>query len=343
MTAQAQNVLYVLSDGAYLSRDHDTVVVKVDGERRAQVPICQIEGVAVLARAGVSPELLGGLVDAGVFVSFFGYGGRLLARVDGIPGGNVLLRKAQVRASDNAAATLALARSFVIGKVASERGQVRRASRDGNGESAEVFGAAADRLAIFSRRALEADNLDELRGIEGGAAREYFQVFDRLLKTDEADLRFNGRSRRPPADPINAMLSFGYALLMRDCAAALAGVGLDPAIGFLHEDRPGRLGLALDVMEELRAPVVDRLVIALVNRRQIGAAHFRKFEGARWEMTHDGRRSFIAAYQAAKSDQIKHIFLEQNASWGLVPHLQARLLARTLRGDIIAYPPFQLK
>jgi CRISPR-associated protein Cas1 len=198
-------------------------------------------------------------------------------------------------------------------------------------------------MLLLARRALAVADLNELRGLEGMAAREYFGAFDRFIKVEEPQLRFGGRSRRPPADPVNALLSFGYGLLLRDCASALAGVGLDPAIGFLHEDRPGRLGLALDVMEELRCPVVDRLVIALLNRKQMGASHFRVLESGSWEMTDEGRRTFITAYQRAKVESIRHPFLEQDATWSMVPHYQARLLARAIRGDIETYPPFHLR
>lgn len=343
MTARVANVLYVTTDGAYLARDHDTIVVRIAKEKRAQVPFCQIEAVVVMAGAGISPDLLGGLVEAGVHVTFFTSTGRLLARVDGIPGGNVLLRKAQVRASDDPVKTLALARSFVIGKVASQRRQLRRAGRDEEAGADDTLERAADHVAVMARRALEVTGLDELRGVEGAAARAYFAVFDRFVKRDEDEFRFRGRSRRPPADRVNAVLSFGYALLVRDCAGALAGVGLDPAIGFLHEDRPGRLGLALDLMEELRVPVVDRLVLALLNRRQIDPGHFQESDGGGWKMTDDGRRLFIAEYQKAKRAPIHHPFLDQQTTWGLAPHLQARLLARALRGDIGAYPPFETK
>lgn len=346
MTATAQNVLYILQDGAYLSRDHDTVVVKVQGERKAQIPFRHLEGVAVLAGAGVSPELLGGLVAAGVFISFFTRTGRLLARVDGIPGGNVLLRRAQMRASDDIGRSLALARAFVIGKIASARGHVLRCSREARSDrpvEAASLAAAAERMVQLGRRTLQAVEVNELRGIEGMAAREYFGVFDQFLKVDSPEMRFAGRSRRPPGDPVNALLSFGYALLLRDCASALAGVGLDPAIGFLHEDRPGRLGLALDLMEEMRSPVVDRLVVALVNRHQLDKKHFLRIEGAGWELNDEGRRAFITSYQETKQGSIRHQFLEQDATWGMIPHLQARLLARVLRGDIADYPPFELK
>jgi CRISPR-associated protein Cas1 len=344
MTATALNVLYVLQDGAYLSKDHDTIVVRAEGERKAQVPFCQLEGVVVLGGAGFSPDLLGGLVNAGVFISFFNRAGRLLARVDGLPGGNVLLRKAQVRASDNSKQTLDIARSIVVGKLASSRNHVVRSAREQRSiEEVQLLDAAAERMLVMNRRALAAEGLDELRGIEGMGAREYFGIFSLFLKADEPGMTVSGRTRRPPGDPVNALLSFGYALLLRDCAAALAGVGLDPAIGFLHEDRPGRLGLALDLMEEFRCPVVDRLALALLNRGQLTMQHFRQRDGAGWETTDDGRRLFIGAYQRAKQSPIRHQFLEQDTTWGMAPHLQARLLARTIRGDVESYPPFELR
>jgi len=262
-----------------------------------------------------------------------------------MPSGNVLLRKAQVRASDAPAGALELARGFVIGKVVGQRRQVGRAAREWGStcEHGERLAAAGRHLAVLARRALRAEDLDELRGIEGAAARAYFDVFSLMIKVDDEAFAFRGRSRRPPKDPVNAMLSFGYALLQRDCAGALVGIGLDPAIGFLHADRPGRLGLALDLMEELRVPVVDRLVLALINRRQLTSADFKRRDGGAWQLTDEGRRSFLTAYQKGKQGQIRHHFLEQDATWGMIPHLQARLLARALRGDLEAYPPFEFK
>lgn len=344
MSHSMLNTLYVTTDGAYLSKEQETVVVSVNRERRQQIPFVAIGSLVCFGRVTVSPELMGALVKHGVGVSFFGYNGRFLARVEGVPGGNVLVRRAQHRAADSPEMRLSVARSAVIGKVVNTRRFLVHAARDAQHDSSrEALSRVAEQLGIHLRGVDRSEDLSALRGFEGVAAQAYFGVFNALIKRSGDEFRMEGRSRRPPRDRLNALLSFGYALLQSDCSGALAGVGLDPAVGFLHEDRPGRLGLALDLMEELRVPVVDRLVVAMVNRTEIEPEHLVADAGGAWSLTDVGRKVFLVAYQKAKQMSIHHPFLDQETTWGMVPHLQARLLARCIRGDLDAYPPFEIR
>lgn len=337
------NTLFVTSDGSYLHKDHETVVVSVERERRAQLPLRQLSGIVCLGRASISPELMAACVEASVHVSFFAASGRFLGRIEGVPGGNVLLRRQQYRRADDAGASLALARSMVAGKIANARQFLLHARRDASAERKEALAEPVNRLGVHLRHAGEAADLEVLRGHEGVAARDYFGALPLLLKRNEEAFAFSGRSRRPPQDRVNALLSFGYALLMQDVAGALSGVGLDPAVGYLHEERPGRLCLALDMMEELRAAVVDRLVMALINRGQIGGDDVREDPSGGFRLGERGRREFLVAYQQAKQEPVRHGFLEQDTVWGRVPHLQALLLARAIRGELDVYPPFSIR
>lgn len=337
------NTLFVTLEGAWLHKERETLVVRVDGTARLQVPLLHLASVACFGRVSCSPELMAALAEAGIHVAFFSPRGQLLARVEGMPGGNVLLRREQYRAADDAVRTLELARAMVVGKVANARGFLLHARRDAAEERKPPLAEACERLAQHLRALSRAASVDEVRGLEGMAARDYFSVFSLLLKRHEQAFHFGGRSRRPPKDRINALLSFGYALLMQDCAAALCGVGLDPAVGFLHEERPGRLSLALDLMEELRAPLVDRFVLSLVNRGQLSPDDFLEEPQGGWRLTDPGRKTFLVAWQEAKQAELRHEFLEQNAPWSRMVHLQALLLARTLRKDLDVYPPFALR
>ncbi|EYF05344.1 type I-C CRISPR-associated endonuclease Cas1c [Chondromyces apiculatus] len=337
------NTLFVTAERALLHKEHETVVVKIDGEVKAQLPMLHLASVVCFGRATVTPDLMAALAEAGVHVAFLSPTGRFLARVEGLPGGNVLLRRQQYRAADDPTRTLAIARSMVVGKLSNARQFLLHARRDAPPDARDTLAAAADRLALFLRSAPTAETLDALRGTEGAAAREYFGAFNALIKRNPETFQFAGRSRRPPLDPLNALLSFGYVLLMQDCAAAATGVGLDPAVGYLHEERPGRLALALDLMEELRAPIVDRLVFALVNRGQMSATDFVHEPAGGCRLTDDARKRFLVAYQESKRAELRHPFLEQDTTYTQVPHLQALLLARTLRGDLPVYPPFAIR
>lgn len=338
------NTLYVTTDGSNVHKDHDTIVVNIGGERKVQVPILHLSAVVCLARATVTPDAMAALAEAGAHVAFFTTTGRFQARVEGMPGGNVLLRRAQFRAADAPATTLAIARAMVIGKVTNERQFLLHAARDADSpEHRSALEGIGHRFGAHVRAAAGAPGLNELRGLEGLAAREYFSAFPMLVKRGGASFSFTERTRRPPRDRVNALLSFGYTLLLQDCASAAAGIGLDPAVGFLHEERPGRLALALDLEEELRTPVVDRLVVAMINRQQVAAADFIEEPTGGWKMTDAARKRFLVAYQEQKRPEVHHGFLDQSVTWGQVPHLQALLLARTLRGDLDAYPPFTIR
>ncbi|OJH37895.1 type I-C CRISPR-associated endonuclease Cas1c [Cystobacter ferrugineus] len=342
MTLQL-NTLFVTLDGAWLHKERETLVVKQDGVQRLQVPLLHLASVACFGRVGCTPELMAALSESGIHVSFFSPHGRLLARVEGVPGGNVLLRREQYRVADDPKRTLEIARAMVVGKVSNARAFLLHARRDAAEERKPVIAEACDRLVLHLRALARATSVDEVRGLEGIAARDYFSVFSLLLKRQEEAFRFDGRSRRPPKDRINALLSFGYALLMQDCAAALAGVGLDPAVGFLHEERPGRLSLALDLMEEFRVVLVDRFVVSLVNRGRLSSTDFIEEPNGAWRLTDASRKTFLISWQENKRGELRHEFLQQNAPWSRMPHLQALLLARTLRKDLDTYPPFSMR
>lgn len=337
------NTLYVTTEGAYVRKDGQNVVVEVDGAERMRVPVHLLGAVAAFGRVSLSPSLMGALAEAGVCASFFGMNGRFLARVEGPVSGNVLLRREQYRRADAPEGCAAVVRAIVAAKALNQRAVLQRALRDHGASldpaAREAVDAAQSRMQAIARRVAHEGDVERLRGYEGEAASLYFGVFPHALRVDDPALRFGGRSRRPPLDPVNALLSFLYTLLVHDCRGALEGVGLDPAAGFLHRMRPGRPSLALDLMEELRAHLADRLALSLLNRGQIGARGFRVLENGAVLLTDDARRAVLTAYQERKKDEIEHPFLQEKAPLGLLPHLQASLLARALRGDLDAYPP----
>lgn len=284
---------------------------------------------------------MGACAERNVALCFFTPNGRFLARTTGMERGNVLLRKTQVRLSDDPAAAARLARNFIIGKIYNSRWLLERATRD-HPLQVDVprIKAVCARLRQSLRALSDCEDADTLRGLEGDASGAYFSVFDELLLNRKDEFYFHARSRRPPLDNVNCMLSFAYALLANDCAAALSGAYLDPYAGFLHRDRPGRVSLALDLMEELRPVIADRFVLSLVNNRVIQPKHFDRRENGATALTAEGRRVFLSAWQAHKRETITHPYLSEKLAWGLVPHIQALLLARFLRADIAAYPPF---
>jgi CRISPR-associated protein Cas1 len=276
-----------------------------------------------------------------VAVSFLTENGRFLARVQGPVSGNVLLRREHYRRADDPAASASMARAVLTAKIANSRTVLLRAGRDhGDKIDTASLDAACDALPRVLARLNAPSSLDEMRGMEGEAARTYFSAFNHCITTDKESFFFHERSRRPPLDNMNALLSFVYTLLAHDVAAALEGVGLDPAVGFLHRDRPGRPGLALDIMEEFRPFLADRLALSLVNRRQINSKGFKKNETGSVLMTDETRKELIVAWQKRKQEEIKHPFIDETAPIGLLPHFQAILLARHLRGDLDGYPPF---
>lgn len=336
------NTLFVLSPGAYVARDHQNLIVRVDREIRLRVPIHGLASVACFGHAMMSPQAMGITAARGVQVAFFSQTGRFLARVEGIGRGSLALRRSQLRATDDDAKRRSISCSIVAGKIANSRQNLlRRARESKEPQRTESLSRAADHLARLLRSLPAATSVDQIRGYEGDAAARYFGVLNDCISAE--GFCFSGRSRRPPRDPVNALLSFAYAILLGDCVAALAGVGLDPDAGFLHRDRPGRPGLALDLLEELRAPFADRLVLSLLNRGQLHSEDFAREPTGGVAMTDRARRAFLASYQTRKQQEVRHAFLDRTVPWALIPHLQARLLARHLRGDLEVYPPYASK
>jgi CRISPR-associated protein Cas1 len=338
------NTLYVTSEDAWLRKDGANIVVEVDGAERGRAPLHLLDGVVSFGRAGASPALLAACAEAGVTLSYLQPNGRFLARLEGPRSGNVLLRRTQYRLADDSQRKAVVVRGIVAAKSANQRAVVRRALRDhGEGMNAEAraaLQAAEIRLTDIARRTLITPEVDSLRGLEGEAAVVYFGVFDHLIRVDDPSLHFKGRSRRPPLDRMNALLSFLYAMLGHDCRSALEAHGLDPQVGLLHADRPGRASLALDLMEELRPVLADRLALSLVNRRQLTAGDFVVEEAGGVRLTDEARKQVLVAWQERKRDELRHPFLGETAPLGLVAHLQAQLLARHLRGDLDGYPAF---
>ena len=338
------NTLYVTSQGSYLSKDGETVLVRAGDEQKLRIPVHNLQAIVCFGNVLCSPFLLGLCADRGVHISFLTENGRFLGRVEGRKTGNVLLRRVQYRRADEDAASTKVARNVVIAKLANCRTVVRRALRDHTASSdSSRLKRAEQALSQHLREAQKVTSINQLRGIEGGAGREYFGCFDALLVQQKEELPFKGRSRRPPLDPVNALLSFLYTLLMNDAAGALEGVGLDPQVGFLHRDRPGRASLALDLMEELRPFLADRLTLSLINRRQIQRRDFVIKESGGVLLTEEGRKKVLVAYQKRKGAVITHPYLEEKTTLGMLSHLQALLLARHLRGDIDGYPAFITK
>lgn len=341
------NTIYVTSEDAWVRKDGANIVVEVDGVERGRAPIHMIGSVICFTRVGMSPALMATCAENGVAVSFLTPHGRFQGRVEGPRTGNVLLRRAQYRAADDPEMSVPFARGVVAAKAANQRAVVRRALRDhratisATAEAALVEAEA--RLSESARRAMLADDVAFLRGIEGDAASTYFAVFDHLVRVDDDGFRFAGRSRRPALDRLNALLNFLYAILGHDCRSALESVGLDPQVGLLHADRPGRASLALDLIEEFRPVIADRLALSLINRRQLKATDFIVEDGGAVLLTDDARKTVLAAWTERKKEELRHPFLGETVTLGLMPHIQAQLLARHLRGDLDGYPPFVWK
>ena len=329
------NTLYITSAGAWVHKDGANVVVKVEGSERGRAPLHLLGAIICFGQVRVSPQLMNACAETGITITYLSYSGKFLARIEGPVGGNVLLRRAQHEQTLND--PLPVARAIVAAKTANQRGVIRRYIRD-HGDTAGKLGEAEHRLSSAARLALSAPDGETLRGLEGEGAHAYFSVFDQMIRVKEP--RFTGRSRRPPLDPPNALLSFLYVLLAADCRAALESVGLDPQMGFLHRDRPGRASLALDLMEEFRAPLADRLCLSLLNRRQISPRDFRKEDTGGVFLLEAARKSVLTAWQERKKTPLIHAFLGEKLPFGLFPYVQAQVLARHLRGDIDGYPPF---
>ncbi len=334
------NTLYIVTRGASVHRDHLTLCVRVEDQTRLVVPIHQLEAVAVFGGVHVTPAVMALCAESGVAVSFLTEWGRLMCRVDAPSSGNVLVRREQYRRADRPEQRAEVARRIVAGKVQNARHLLLRAARESDRpEDQAALAAAAARLAgVIPAVGLAAD-VDSVRGHEGDAARIYFDSFSAMVRQNRDAFRLNGRTRRPPLDPMNSLLSFVYALLLADCTAAAAAAGLDPSVGFLHADRPGRPGFALDLMEEFRPLLGDRLALTLVNRQQVKPGGFTRREGGAVEMDAETRRVVLSAYQQRKREEVTHPLVEQKTPIGRLPFLQARILARHLRGDLPAYVP----
>jgi len=338
------NTLYVTTPHAYLHLDNDTVRVDVERETRLRVPLHHLGGIVTFGNIMVSPALMHRLADQGQSLVLLDGHGRFKARLEGPVSGNILLRRAQHQKADDAGFTLGIARACIAGKLRNSRQVLLRGARESKTESdAAILSRGADDLAASLRALPAVADLDALRGVEGEAARQYFCCINFLVRAEEREVfSLDGRTRRPPRDRMNALLSFLYAMLMNDCRSALESVGLDPQLGFLHAVRPGRAALALDLMEEFRHQA-DRLALTLVNRGQVRADDFTLHEGGGVTLAEAGRKAVVVAWQERKQEELSHPLLEEPAPLGLLPQLQARFLARTLRGDMEDYLPFLLR
>lgn len=335
------NTLFVTTEGAYLSKEGETVAVKIDDEVRSRTPIHLLDSIVCFGHIGCSPYLMRHCTENNVSITFMTDYGRLLGKVSGFTPGNVLLRREQYRRSDDPLASADIARAMVAAKIANSRVVLQRALRDRpRASNAHQVQVVVGRLAQSLEVLQNVTTLDVIRGVEGEAGRDYFSVFDALVTQSGEDFAFSGRNRRPPRDNVNCLLSFLYSLLTHDARSACESVGLDPQVGFLHRDRPGRPSLALDLIEELRAFLADRLALSLINRGQVQAKGFHREEAGAVTMTDATRKAVIIAYQTRKQEEITHPFLGEKISIGLLVHLQARLLSRALRGDLDAYPAF---
>lgn len=338
------NTLYVTSPNTYLSLDGENIVVLKEDAEISRVPLHNLEGVVTFGYTGASPALMGACAKHNIALSYMTHTGRFQARVVGEVRGNVTLRKEQYRISESEIESHHIAKNFVLGKIFNARWVIERSTRDYSmrldiDKLKKVSNTLVNSLKLIDR----CENLEQLRGFEGEAASQYFSVFDDLILQQKDNFFFQMRNKRPPLDNVNAMLSFVYTLLAHDVAAALETVGLDPYVGFLHRDRPGRISLALDLMEELRSVYADRFVISLINKREVRSGGFIRKENGAVEMDDDTRKIILKAWQAKKQELITHPFLQEKLQWGLVPYAQAMLLARFIRGDLENYPPFLYK
>ncbi len=338
------NTLYVTSPDSYLARDGDNVVILVGEQEKFRVPVHNIEGIVAFGYSGASPALMGLCAERNVSVSFLTEHGRFWGRLSGPVRGNVLLRRKQYRLADESEFSLKISRLFIAAKIANCRNVLQRAIRDhAENTNTNILSVASEILDQRQKQALKAADIDKLRGIEGDAANTYFDVFNHLIVAQKDDFCINGRTRRPPKDKVNALLSFVYTLLMHEVQSALEATGLDPYVGFLHTDRPGRPSLALDMMEEFRPYLADRLVLSLINRKQISGKGFIEQCESGVLMNDETRKEVISAWQKRKQDEIQHPFLQETIPLGLLPYSQALLFSRYLRGDIDDYPVFLMK
>lgn len=341
---QLLNTLYILSEDIYLSLDGENIVANRDKQVIARYPLHTLQNIVTFSYSGASPALMGACAERQIGLAFCTPRGRFLARVCGEGNGNVLLRREQYRVADNQFESCKISRSMIFGKLYNSRWSIERTRRDHalRVDSDRLSGVSQQLYTLLPQVKEETDS-ERLRGLEGVGASAYFSVFDDMILGDKNTFCFNGRSRRPPLDAVNALLSFAYSLLSHDCASALESVGLDSYVGFLHRDRPGRTSLALDLMEELRPCMADRFVLTLINNRKVKADDFLYAESGAVLLNDDGRRAFLKSWQEKKKETLTHPYLGEKLSWGMIPHIQALLLARYLRGDLDDYPPFLWK
>lgn len=338
------NTLYILSEDVYLSLDGENVVANREKQAVARYPLHTLQNIVTFSYAGASPALMGACAERQIGLALCTPRGRFLARVCGESSGNVLLRREQYRAADDPVQCCRISRTMIFGKLFNARWSIERTRRDhGLRVDGEKLSAAARQIQALLPQVREETSPEHLRGLEGVGASAYFGVFDEMILGDKEAFAFRGRSRRPPLDAVNALLSFAYSLLAHDCASALESVGLDSYVGFLHRDRPGRESLALDLMEELRPCMADRFVLTLINNRRVKASDFLYAESGAVLLTEDGRKLFLQSWQEKKKEMLTHPYLGEKLSWGMIPYIQALLLARYLRGDLDAYPPFLWK
>ncbi len=338
------NTLYITTPDRYLSLDGENVVIRLEDSEIGRVPLHNLERIVTFGYTGASPALMGKCAKDGVELVFMSGSGRFLARVEGEVNGNVLLRRQQYRFADDAEKSLGIAKNMIAAKLFNSRWSVERTIRDHSLRiDCEKFRRKSEFLQESIGKAVKTDDIDSLRGIEGEGASVYFSVFDDMILQQKDDFYFRTRNKRPPLDNVNALLSFAYSLTTSMCASALEAVGLDPYVGFMHTDRPGRRSLALDLLEEFRALMCDRFVLMLINKKTLNKDDFIKREDGAVLLTDDGRRKFITAWQNRKQDELKHPFLGEKVQWGMLPYVQALLLARYIRGDLDCYPPFMWK
>lgn len=338
------NTLFILSEETYLSLDGENIVILVENSEKRRFPLHMLENIMCFSYKGASPALMGACAERKIGLSFFSPHGKFLAGVHGKEYGNVLLRKQQYRISDDKEQGLQYAKNMMIGKVYNSRWTLERTVRD---HKERVDYESIRKISVELQEGLlkirTVDNIDQLRGIEGELASRYFSAFDELILNQKDNFIFQTRNRRPPMDRVNALLSFAYAVMERECANALRSVGLDPFVGFMHTDRPGRESMALDMMEEFRSILCDRFVLTLINTKTVRKDSFMKGDDGAVLLNDKGRKIFFNNWQNRKRELITHPFLKEKMEWGLVPYIQALLLARTIRGDIEEYPPFLWK
>lgn len=338
------NTLYITSNDCYLSLDGENVVISQNKKDVGRLPLHNLESIVTCGHTGASPALMEKCALNNISLTFLSSTGRFRAKVTGKAYGNILLRRTQYRMADSEKASLEIARNFMIGKIYNERGVINRAIRDyAERLDTEELSRVSSQLKETLEAVRAAESMEALRGHEGEAASRYFSQFDQLILQQKEDFVFDVRNRRPPLDKVNALLSFTYALLTGMCVAALESVGLDPYAGFMHTDRPGRCSLALDLLEELRAPYADRFVLSCINKKVVDGADFEQKENGAVLLKETGRKKYLAAWQNKKAEKLTHPYLQESVEWGLVPYVQALLLARYIRGDLDGYPPFLWK